>query len=551
MNSFQELNLPAFLHESLKKMKFEKPTPVQAQAIPVALQGKDVIASAETGSGKTAAFGIPLLAFLEKHRDRTALVLVPTRELADQVRGVLKELACGRHEYDSALLIGGVGMGAQVDSLRRGARLVIGTPGRINDHLQRKTLHLSRAGFLVLDEADRMLDMGFAPQLDRIRQFLTAPRQTLLFSATMPPDMQSMASKYLTDPVRIAVGANARPVESIRQAILHTSQARKMDDLVEELKTREGSILIFGRTQHRVDRLSKKLKEAGFANARIHGGRTQGQRRIALEEFKEGRARILVATDIAARGLDISHIAHVINFDLPQVAEDYVHRVGRTARAGAEGDSLSLLTPEDRDLWKDVLKTLGSAQTTLKTLPSHFKDHPTPQANPERMRAQTPSHPSQGRQGRPQGHPAQGHGRSNIPGATVTPAMAREDTQDNPAATTPPARTGLPIVRTRTVPIGERRENPKVPIQARGTTLFEGETTGRTTPGASANTKGTWTATARILAATPARTTTVPNALATAMGTARPRGTTPRGPRTTGPMGDPALVPRTTRPPIR
>jgi len=432
MNSFQELNLPAFLHEALKKMKFEKPTPVQAQAIPVALQGKDVSASAETGSGKTAAFGIPLLAFLEKHRDRTALVLVPTRELADQVRGVLKELACGRHEYDSALLIGGVGMGAQVDSLRRGARLVIGTPGRINDHLQRKTLHLSRAGFLVLDEADRMLDMGFAPQLDRIRQFLTAPRQTLLFSATMPPDMQSMAAKYLTDPVRIAVGANARPVESIRQAILHTSQARKMDDLVEELKTREGSILIFGRTQHRVDRLSKKLKEAGFANARIHGGRTQGQRRIALEEFKEGRARILVATDIAARGLDISHIAHVINFDLPQVAEDYVHRVGRTARAGAEGDSLSLLTPEDRDLWKDVLKTLGSAQATLKTLPSHFKDHPTPQANPERMRAQTPSHPSQSRHGKPQGSHAQGHGRSNHPGGDRHPGHGSGGHQGQP-----------------------------------------------------------------------------------------------------------------------
>jgi ATP-dependent RNA helicase DeaD len=406
MESFQELSLPAFLHDSLRKMKFVKPTPIQAQSIPSALQGKDIIASAETGSGKTAAFGIPLLAFLEANRDRMALVLVPTRELADQVREVLKQLAGGRHELSSALLIGGMGMGAQVDSLRRGARLIIGTPGRINDHLQQKTLNLSRTGFLVLDEADRMLDMGFAPQLDRIRQHLTSSRQTLLFSATIPPDIQKMASLYLKEPFRVAVGTNARPVDSIRQAVLHTSQARKIDDLMDELKTREGSVLIFGRTQHRVDRLSKKLKETGFANVRIHGGRTQGQRRMALEDFKSGKARILVATDIAARGLDISHIAHVINFDLPQVAEDYVHRVGRTARAGAKGDSLSLLTPEDKNLWREVLRTLGSAQSVIITLPSHYKDHvAAPHPSKQHTGGPRASHgqPRSGHQGKPSG----------------------------------------------------------------------------------------------------------------------------------------------------
>jgi len=200
MESFQELPLPAFLHESLRKMKFDKPTPVQAQAIPPGLEGKDVVASAETGSGKTAAFGIPLLSFLAAHPNQTALILTPTRELADQVKGVLEQLASSRHDLRSALLIGGVGMGQQVDALKRGARLIIGTPGRINDHLEHRTLNLSRTGFLVLDEADRMLDMGFAPQLDRIRRWLTGPRQTVLFSATLPPDIQKMASLYLKDP---------------------------------------------------------------------------------------------------------------------------------------------------------------------------------------------------------------------------------------------------------------------------------------------------------------------------------------------------------------
>jgi hypothetical protein len=186
--------------------------------------------------------------------------------------------------------------------------------------------------------------------------------------------------------VRISVGVTSKPVENITQAILYTSQGRKMDDLVEELKTREGSVLIFGRTQHRVDRMSKTLKDKGFTNARIHGGRTQGQRKISLDQFKHGSVRILVATDIAARGLDINHIAHVVNFDLPMVAEDYIHRIGRTARAGAKGDSLSFITPDDRNLWKDILRTLGSASANVVTLPSHFKDHPTPLAKPAAIR---------------------------------------------------------------------------------------------------------------------------------------------------------------------
>ena len=432
MESFQELALPAFLHESLVKMKFEKPTPIQAQSIPPGLEGKDVVASAETGSGKTAAFGIPLLSYLAAHPGQTALILTPTRELADQVREVLRQLAGNRGDLNSALLIGGMGMGAQVEALKRGTRLIIGTPGRIIDHMERRTLDLSRTGFLVLDEADRMLDMGFAPQLNKIRVKLPHDRQTLMFSATIPPDIQSLAHQYLRSPVRVAVGGESRAVEKIRQKVMNTSQGRKFDDLIAELQAREGSVLLFARTQHRVDRTLQKLKDKGLSAVRIHGGRTQGQRRMALEQFKNGSSRILVATDIAARGLDIQHIAHVINFDLPQNPEDYLHRIGRTARAGAEGDSLTFLTPEDAGQWKDILKELGEGRVAITNLPSHFTDHaaainPQPafrpgssQPNQRHSQGQRPqgrsqnssrgpSRPEGQSQGRPQGRPSQPH----------------------------------------------------------------------------------------------------------------------------------------------
>jgi superfamily II DNA/RNA helicase len=373
MESFQDLALPAFLHEALKKMNFEKPTPVQAQAIPPALEGKDLIASAETGSGKTAAFGIPLLTFLTNNSSKTALVLTPTRELAEQVSEVIQQLSGGRHDLRFALLIGGVGMDKQVDAIRRGARLFIGTPGRINDHIGQQTLNLSRTGFLVLDEADRMLDMGFAPQLDKMRKWLTGSRQTMLFSATIPPDIEKMAALYLTDPIRVTVGNNSRPVERIKQKILKTSTHRKYDNLVAELRQREGIILVFARTQHGVDQLAQKLSGQSFEVTQIHGGMGQEQRRAALDAFKTGTVRVLVATDVAARGLDVQNIAHVINYDLPYEPEDYIHRIGRTGRAGAEGDSLTFLTPEDDELWNAILKKLGPTQSVIETLPGHFE----------------------------------------------------------------------------------------------------------------------------------------------------------------------------------
>ena len=400
MESFQELSLPVFLGHTLKQMNFTKPTPVQAQAIPPALEGKDIIASAQTGTGKTAAFAIPLLVFLEIHKDQTAMILTPTRELAGQVLDVLRKLNGQHYLGGSVLLIGGAPMGPQLTALSKKPRLFIGTPGRVIDHLSRKSLKLDKTGFLVLDEADRMLDMGFAPQLDEIRHRLTAPRQTLLFSATIPPDIQQMAAKYLKDPVRISVGAQTQPVEKIAQEVIYTTESHKAEELEGELNTRQGSVLVFARTQHRVDHIAERLKEKGFKVTRIHGGRSQSQRKQAIDHFREGHYRILVATDIAARGLDIHHIAHVINYDLPRNPEDYIHRVGRTARAGAEGNSLCFLTVEVRSLWQRILSLMGPARDTIVTKPSRFGDMtPRPSESHSRPSHSRPSHRGQGPSG--------------------------------------------------------------------------------------------------------------------------------------------------------
>ncbi len=411
MESFQELELPEFLRHSLRQMNFVKPTPVQARAIPVALAGKDVIASAQTGTGKTAAFGLPLLAYLEKNGDKTALALTPTRELAMQVLDVLRKLSGAHHLGGSVLLIGGANMNTQFAALARKPRLVIGTPGRVIDHLNRNSLNLAATGFLVLDEADRMLDMGFAPQLEEIRKRLTGPRQTLLFSATFPPDIQAMGAKYLKDPVRITVGPATQPVPKIAQKVLYTTEPKKPEELLGELKERRGSVLVFARTQHRVDRIMNRLKENGVKATRIHGGRSQSQRRQAIDQFREGKFDVLVATDIAARGLDIHHIAHVINYDLPRNLEDYIHRVGRTARAGAEGESLCFLTPEDNDPWRRILRLMGADARSIPVKASRFGfTAPKEETAPRPMLQQAkPQHPQHHRPHQHQGHPPHRH----------------------------------------------------------------------------------------------------------------------------------------------
>ncbi|MEE8206568.1 MAG: DEAD/DEAH box helicase, partial [Nitrospinaceae bacterium] len=269
------------------------------------------------------------------------------------------------------LLIGGMSMRPQIDKLRRGVRLVVATPGRLLDHLDRRTLDLKSLDVLVLDEADRMLDMGFAPQLNKILPYLPKMRQTLLFSATLPANIEQLSARYLTHPVRVTVGAVSRPVEKIQQSIVETTAARKNETLVDELHARKGSVLIFARTKARTDRVARHLQKYGHSVTRLHGDRTQGQRNSAVAGFRDGRFRILVATDIAARGIDISHIANVINYDLPHVPEDYVHRIGRTARAGAEGQAISFVTPEDRGQWRAISAFLGKTGASSAAFVSH------------------------------------------------------------------------------------------------------------------------------------------------------------------------------------
>jgi ATP-dependent RNA helicase DeaD len=351
---FQDFNIPPLLLKSVLAMKYEAPSPIQAQTIPPALEGKDILGSAQTGTGKTAAFLIPLVAKLLKNQMDVAVVLAPTRELAHQIEAVLKDLTENTKHLGHALLIGGMSMDPQMRALRKNPRVIIATPGRLLDHMSRRSVNLVRTSFLVLDEADRMLDMGFAPQLRDILKVIPKQRQTLLFTATLPPPMRVLAQKYLMNPVEVTIGATSKPVERIEQSSVKTSTKDKNDALLEALNARPGSVIIFARTQRRADRLHKHLLAYGHHAGVIHGGKSQGQRNRALLEFRNSETRILVATDVASRGIDIPHVAHVINYDLPEQAEDYVHRIGRTARAGNEGSALSLVTPEEQHLWKKI-----------------------------------------------------------------------------------------------------------------------------------------------------------------------------------------------------
>jgi len=348
------MDLPVKLQGALEAMNFQVPTPIQVKAIPVALSGKDLIGCAQTGTGKTVAFCIPLISNLLKSPGQSALILVPTRELAFQIVDVLKKLTSPFPNLQPALVIGGASLYAQVKLLSRKPQIVVATPGRLLDHLKRKTSSVGMTKMVILDEADRMLDMGFEPQLKEIFRYLPQVRQTLLFSATFPSHIENLAKRYLRDPVRLSVGQTSQPVAEVKQAAIQTTEREKNSVLLNELKARNGSILIFTRTKRRTDRLSKFLSDKRYPVNKIHGGLSQGQRNQAIQQFRSTKNRILVATDIAARGLDIHHIEHVINYDLPRVPEDYVHRIGRTARAGAPGEALSLLIPDDDSVWRKI-----------------------------------------------------------------------------------------------------------------------------------------------------------------------------------------------------
>ena len=357
MENFLSLNLEPTLIESLAKINFKTPTPIQAKAIPIALSGKDILGTAQTGTGKTAAFGIPLINFLLKTKKETALIITPTRELASQVMQTMNNLI-GRGNIRSSLLIGGSPMQKQLKQIRRNPRLIVGTPGRINDHLKRKTLNLRNTSFLVLDEVDRMLDMGFTPQINQVLETVPRKHQTLLFSATLPGNILRLAETYLNNPERISAGSTSMPIEKIKQQVLKVKSGDKYNQLIKEIYVRQGSILIFVKTRRNAEKMVKRLKYDDHDADAIHGNLRQNKRDRVIKAFRNNHFRILVGTDVASRGLDIPAIKHVINFDLPQVPEDFIHRIGRTARAGSEGSALSFVGDEDRSKWNAIQRLI-------------------------------------------------------------------------------------------------------------------------------------------------------------------------------------------------
>ncbi len=357
MTSFASFGLPSLLNESLTRLKITIPTPIQGKAIPPGLEGSDILASAQTGTGKTIAYLLPLLTHLLNSSRSSALILAPTRELAGQIRDNARALL-GK-KFDIALLIGGDSMGKQLSLLRRNQRLIIGTPGRIQDHITRKSLHLKETRFLVLDETDRMLDMGFSETLKKIVSSLPQERQTFMFSATLPPSINKLSHNYLKNPHLISIGSPHQAAAKIKQETLQTLSSEKFARLVDELNKREGSVIIFVKTKHGADRLAEKLIHQNHPAVAMHGDLKQRKREDVLRNFRNLKKRILVATDIAARGIDIPHIKHVINYDPPQCPEDYIHRIGRTGRAGEEGYALSLISPEDYNKWKRIPNLIG------------------------------------------------------------------------------------------------------------------------------------------------------------------------------------------------
>jgi ATP-dependent RNA helicase RhlE len=366
--SFSDLNLHPALLKGVASLGFAKPTPIQTSAIPPALEGRDLLASAATGSGKTAAFLLPVLHhLLDRPRGATrGLVLAPTRELALQILADLEGFA--RHTgIRAAAIHGGVGMGPQEKALRKGVDVIIATPGRLLDHFRHAYARLSGLEYLVLDEADRMLDMGFLPDIRRVLHHVPTPRQTLFFSATMPPPIEALTREILRDPVKLALQTRAAPAQGVSQAVYPVPSTLKAALLVELLcRGQMKEALVFTRTKHRADRLAKHLNAHGISADRLHGNRSQAQRTRALAGFKSGEHRVLVATDIAARGIDIEALGHVVNFDVPEVPEDYIHRVGRTARAELKGEALTLVSPEDEGDLSRIERAVGAKIPRLR-----------------------------------------------------------------------------------------------------------------------------------------------------------------------------------------
>lgn len=361
-SGFAELGLAPTLLEAVRDAGYASPTPIQIQAIPVALSGRDLIGLAQTGTGKTAAFTLPIIQRLAGGPRRPrALVLTPTRELCAQVEESVKKY--GKFSDLAAVAVyGGVALDPQARVLRRGVDVVVATPGRLLDHLERRNVAFDDLEVLVLDEADRMLDMGFAPQINRVVSQIPAYRQTMLFSATMPPEVEALARKYLRRPIVVQVGRRSEAAHTVTHAVYPVPRERKAALLVELLSRVElDSVLVFTRTRYGADRVVRALERAGVAATALHSDKTQPQRTKALAEFKDGATRVLVATDIAQRGLDVSGISHVINYDVPQQPEDYVHRIGRTGRAAQTGDAYTFMSPDEIAMVRTIERMIGQA----------------------------------------------------------------------------------------------------------------------------------------------------------------------------------------------
>ena len=375
--NFEKFKLDSRLMTGIKRAGYDKPTPIQEAAIPAALAGHDLIGTAQTGTGKTAAFVLPILnKLLDGPRGVSrALIVTPTRELAGQIHDVIRVLATGT-KLRSTTIFGGVGAGPQIKAIREGAEILVACPGRLLDLMNQNQVRLDRIEILVLDEGDRMFDMGFLPDIKRIIKAVPAKRQTMLFSATFPPEIEQLASQTLKHPQRISVGLS-RPAHTVTHALYPVPQHLKGALLVALLKqTDTNSVLVFTRTKHRAHRVAQQIARAGFDVTSLHGDRTQGQRQSALKGFKDGTHQIMIATDIAARGLDVESISHVINFDMPDTADAYIHRIGRTGRAERTGDAFTLVTPEDNDMVRALERIMGPLPKL--TLPDFDYKAPAP-----------------------------------------------------------------------------------------------------------------------------------------------------------------------------
>jgi ATP-dependent RNA helicase RhlE len=370
MRQFSELPLSPALQQRLANLNFIYPTPVQAAAIPPALDGRDILATAQTGTGKTLSFLIPLFERMPAGiKGATALVLLPTRELAMQVLEAWRRLTPSQN--NAALVCGGLAEGPQLDAINRGARLIVATPGRLEDYLSRRLVNLSGVKMLVLDEVDQMLDMGFKPAIRRIAAALPADRQTLCYSATLSPEIREVARDYLKDPVRVEIGSVLKPSPNVELRTFEVPVDKKQELLEHLLSSHDGRFLVFVRTKHGADRVARRLSRSGHAATQIHGDRSQSQRNAALRSFAKGHHRVLVATDVAARGIDVADVAHVVNFDIPKEAQDFVHRVGRTGRASNRGVASTFATP-------DETTTLRKMERILTVTTKKFRVRPNP-----------------------------------------------------------------------------------------------------------------------------------------------------------------------------